>query len=281
MARMVARGDWNVYTGQFFPHFESSRHVITSSEAFKSIKSWHTRWISGDWGYEHPHCVLWHAQDEHGAVLTYRELWDRRVGEEELGQRITAANRGEKLTAFCFSWEAGKLSPRSQPQVPKSMMQIVSDALGPGIPKPYPADSSPGTRISGARLMSQLLESDMWKISDACPQLIACLPTLIRNEDNAEDVLKVDYAENEIGDDPYDAARMGLQHMLMSPMLPATVIAERKVAAYAAEKGKEVEDLDINSLAQLHRRALSQEHDRRNKRRGGLGRIRRPQNGGV
>jgi hypothetical protein len=279
MARMVARGDWEVYTGQFFPQFTEQRHVITAAEAQKRIKNWHTKWLSGDWGYEHPHAVYKHAQDENGFVITYGELCDRRVGETELGHRITEFCGSEKFNAFCFSWDAGKLSPRSQPSLPKSMMQLVADGLGPGIPKPYPADSSPGSRISRARLTSQLLDSDMWAISDACPKLIGCLPTLIRNEDNPEDVLKVDFTTNEIGDDPYDGASMGLQHMGQAGIVPVTVMAERRVAQYAKEMGKDVEELDINTAAQLMRRASVQEQRRRNKRRGGLGRVWRPQTG--
>lgn len=280
MARMVARGDWNVYTGQFFPNFESTpgRHVVEHRELLKRINRWDTKWLSGDWGYEHPHAIYKFAQDQEGIVRIFGELWDRRVNEEELGRRITEFCAGTKFTAFPFSWDAGKLSPRSQPSLPKSMMQLVADSLGKGIPKPYPADSSPGSRVSGARLFSQMLDADMLEISDACPHLIECLPTLVRDEDNQEDVLKVDFSQNGIGDDPYDGARMGLQHMLREGKVPATVMAEKKVAQYAKDQGKEVEELDINTVAQLHRRALRQEHIRRNRRRGGLGKIWRPQN---
>jgi hypothetical protein len=283
MARMVARGDWEVYTGQFFPQFESvpGRHVIPHLDLLKRIKPWHNKWLGGDWGYEHPHAVYKLAQDENGKVRFYGELWNRRVAETELGRKITDFCAGEKFNAFAFSWDAGKQSPRSQPNNPKSMMQLLSDALGQGVPKPYPADSSPGSRISRARLFSQMLDADMIEISDECPKLIQCLPTLIRDEDNTEDVLKVDYAgDQSIGDDAYDGASMGLQHMGQVGLVPVTVLAERKVAAYAESLGKEVEDLDINTLAQLSRRALTQEHRLRHKRRGGLGRIWRPQTGG-
>lgn len=283
MARMVARGDWEVYTGQFFPQFESvpGRHVKPAAELLKAIKPWHSRWLGGDWGFEHPHALYWLAQDEHGKVRVYREQWDRRIGETELGQILTDRSAGEKLNAFSFSWDAGKLSPRSASDLPKSMMQMVADALGPKMPKPYPADSSPGSRVSGARLMSQLLDADLLEISDACPKLIECLPGLIRDEDNTEDVLKVDFAGNgvQLGDDPYDGLRMALQHMGQAGLVPVTVLAERKVAQYAETMGKEVEDMDINTLAQLQRRALFQETRRRNKRRGGLGRTWHPQTG--
>lgn len=279
MARKVAHGDWDVYTGQYFPQFEPARHVIGKAEADKRIKSWHTRWLSGDWGYEHPAAFHWHAKDEHNRIITYRELWDRRVGETEWGERISKASAGERLNSFPFSWDAGKLSPRSVPKYPKSIVQLVSDALGEGVPKPHPADSSPGSRMSGFRLMSQLLDADMWLISDACPKLIQCLPSLIRDEDDSENVLKVDYSDNEIGDDPADSARMGLQNEFGSVFVPPAIVAERRVAEYAQKVKKEVDDLDINTLAQLHRRALAQETRKRRARKGGLGRIFRPQTG--
>jgi len=76
--------------------------------------------------------------------------------------------------------------------------------------------------------MDQLLQADMWQIADACPRLIQCIPTLIRDEDNEEDVLKVDYEENEIGDDAADSARYGLQNMLSPAFKPKHIeLAER------------------------------------------------------
>lgn len=224
-------GKWGVFQGQFFPHFSRERHVRPDAEILAMLKPWYVYTISGDWGFDHPHSIHFHAQDEHKRVITFHELWDREVHETELGRRITAAAAGHKFRSFAFSWDAGKLSPRAKLNAPKSMMQLVADSLGTGIPKPHPADSSPGTRISGARLMSQVLESDMWLVSDACPKLIECLPTLVRDPDNTEDVLKVDFSENGIGDDPYDSARMGLQHMLGSSLKPERVLLEEKLAS--------------------------------------------------
>jgi hypothetical protein len=272
-------GKWDSFQGQFFQQWDRKRHVITREEAGQRVQPWHKKWPSGDWGFEHPHAVLWHAQDEHGRVITYRELWGRRTNETDLGKKIGEKSGGDKLRhGFVFSWDAGKLSARSDPKFPKSISQMLADALPDGHPKPHPADSSPGSRIAGARLMSDLLDNDMWQISEDCEMLIKCMPTLLRDPDNPEDVLKVDYSSNQIGDDPYDAARMGLQYMLGSSVPPVAVVAERRIAQYAKARGTEVEELDPNTVAQLHRRATQQEKVRRNKRRGGLGRIWRPQN---
>lgn len=224
-------GSWDVFQGQYFPNWDPKRHVITRQEALDRIKPWHKKWISGDWGFDHPHSFHWHCQDEQGRVITYREQFGRKMGEVELGKLLGQMNAGDKTIAFPFSWDAGKLSPRSQAKYPKSIIQMLSDAVPAGVPRPHPADSSPGSRTSGARLMYQLLDSDMWQITEDCPQLIACIPTLVRNPDNTEDVLKVDYSENYIGDDSYDSARMGLQYMLGAARKPAEVLMEEHAAS--------------------------------------------------
>lgn len=222
-------GKWDVFQGQYFPNFDSAKHIISRQEAWDRIKPWHKRWISGDWGFDHPHCFHWHAIDERGSVITYREQWGREMGETELGKLIGRLNGGEKPVAFPFSWDAGKLSSRSSPKYPKSIIQMLSEALPDGLTRPHPADSSPGSRVAGWRLMSQLLDAGMWQIvEEDCPKLIECIPTLVRNPDNTEDVLKVDYSENYIGDDAADSARMGLQYMLGSSRRPqAEVIREQ------------------------------------------------------
>ena len=224
-------GKWDVFQGQYFPQFDPQKHVISAERAKELIKPWHTKWMSGDWGYDHPHAIYWHSQDEKGVVTTYRELWGRMKGETELGKDITEQSGSERLIAFPFSWDAGKLSKRSDRSFPKSITQMLTDALGKEMPRPFPADSSPGSRISGWRLMSQLLDSGMWQISEDCPRLIECIPSLLRDGDNTEDVRKTDWTENNIGDDPADAARMGLQFMLGASRRPEIDIMRERAAA--------------------------------------------------
>ena len=224
-------GKWDVFQGQYFPQFDHSRHVIPIEEARKQMRPWHKRWLSGDWGYDHPHAVYKHVVDEQNRVITFGEMVGRQVGETELGKRITASCSDGKYVSFPFSWDAGKQSKRSAKEAPKSIVQMLNDALGQGIPKAFPADASPGSRISGWRLISQLLDSGQWQIADDCPKLIECLPTLMRDPKNTEDVLKVDFDENGIGDDPADSVRMGLQFMLGRSKKPAEeVIREQAMA---------------------------------------------------
>lgn len=218
-------GKWNIFKGQYFTNFSYERHTVPSETL--RIEKWWKKWISCDWGYDHPLTVHWHAQDDRGRVITYRELWGREFDEIDLGKRITDMSAGEKLDCFPFSWDAfGKLNKTTR----KSITEMIGSAMPAGMPKPTPADASPGSRISGWRLMHHMLNAGDWSISRDCPRLIECLPSLVRDDKNPEDVLKVDYPENYIGDDPADCARYGLQYMLGASYKPRDVQLEEKLA---------------------------------------------------
>lgn len=211
-------GKFDVFLGQYFPNFSYERNTLEHADI--KMERWHKRWISSDWGYDHPWAVHWHAQDEFGNVTTYREFVAREMGEAEMARKISELSEGETISAFFLSWDAfGALNPRTK----KSVLWQLSENLGKHVPRPTPQDKSPGSRISGWRLMHQLLDSGVWQISRNCPKLIETLPSLIRDEKNPEDVLKVDYNENGIGDDTADSARYGLQNMLSGSVKPREV----------------------------------------------------------
>lgn len=225
-------GKWGQFEGQYFQNFRYEKDTIDASEVI--IMPWHKRWISGDWGFDHPACFHWHAEDENGQVVTYREFWSIGLGEAELGREIGKLSVGEDIKSFFLSWDAfGKLNKATR----KPITQLIAEELPRGWPAPRPADASPGTRISGWRLMHQLIEAGQWKISRACPKLIECLPTLVRDmQRNSEDVLKVDHSDNYIGDDPADSARYGLAEMVAVVRKPANVrVAERVTQIREAE----------------------------------------------
>jgi len=227
-------GKWDIFQGQYFPNFSFDRHTVAALTAEGKptipLQSWYKRWLSCDWGYDHPACVHLHAKLEDGRIYTYAELWGREIGETGLGIKIGQMCQGQKISDFVMSWDAfGKLNKVTQ----KSITEMVGDALPHGIPKPTPGDASPGSRISGWRNMYNLLDSGGWIISRDCTKLIECIPTLVRDmERNTEDVLKVDYSENYIGDDAADCARMGLQHELQIAGVPMQVKLDRRAAEF-------------------------------------------------
>ncbi|HEV2314447.1 MAG TPA: phage terminase large subunit [Candidatus Acidoferrales bacterium] len=57
--RAFLEGDWSVFAGQYFTNFDPSRSVIRAESI--AAETWWPRWISIDWGFEHPAAIYWHT----------------------------------------------------------------------------------------------------------------------------------------------------------------------------------------------------------------------------
>jgi hypothetical protein len=60
LRRAFLDGDWDVFAGQYFDKFDTSRHVARAEQI--DWKPWWPRWISIDWGFEHPFAAYWHTE---------------------------------------------------------------------------------------------------------------------------------------------------------------------------------------------------------------------------
>ena len=226
-------GDWNVFAGQYFNNFDYGRHTARPEEL--RLEPWWPRWISVDWGFQHDSAVYWHCavpvasrpvipsearnpgkynascsdpsvatlpQDDNsrasGArIVTYREFVQNGLSPRMLAQAIAERSGRENISEIFLSPDA--FAHRTSEA---SIAEQLGDVLASnGLPRPAPADDD---RVGGWALMYDLLRSESWLISEACSQLIACIPQLVRDDPRVEDIRKVD------GDDPADAARYGL-----------------------------------------------------------------------
>jgi phage terminase large subunit len=213
LRRAFLDGDWNVFAGQYFDIFEFGRHTARPEEV--RLEPWWPRWISIDWGFQHPSAVYWHcavpvemvkhgprANAQAGAssearIVTYREFVQSGLSPRMLAQAIAERSGRERISEVFLSPDA--FAHRT---AEASIAEQLGEVLGAcGLPRPSPADDD---RVGGWQLMYQLLECDTWTITENCGRLIECLPTLVRDERRIEDIRKVD------GDDPADAARYGL-----------------------------------------------------------------------
>ncbi|PYT53888.1 MAG: hypothetical protein DMG43_07800 [Acidobacteria bacterium] len=236
LRRAFLEGDWNVFAGQYFDVFEYGRHTARPEEL--RLEPWWPRWISIDWGFQHPSAVYWHCAvpGRSSSVIPS----EARNLSSSFGQRDpSVASRFERaestlprddnpcrIVTYREFVQSG-LSPRMLAQAiaersgrerinevflspdafahrtsEASIAEQLGDVLVPnGLPRPSPADDD---RIGGWQLMYQLLESDSWVIAENCAKLIECLPQLVRDDRRVEDIRKVE------GDDPADAARYGL-----------------------------------------------------------------------
>jgi hypothetical protein len=95
--------------------------------------------------------------------------------------------------------------------------------------------------------------------------LIECIPTLVRDmARNTEDVLKIDYSENYIGDDPADCARYGLHHMMRRAVKPDQVKLEERVQESEVLSRRESEP-GVADRRPRREEALCQTHKRASK----------------
>jgi phage terminase large subunit len=228
LRRAFLDGDWEVFAGQYFDNFDVTRHIARAETV--DWKPWWPRWISIDWGFEHPSATYWHAaapgRDEiapRQSVITYREYVTHRTAPRDLAHEIiarsvaqasacaplpghnsfdlgsrTISHTHEKIDAIYLSPDA--FARRTDEASIADQMGDVFAAAG--FPRPIPADND---RIGGWMLMYQMLDADEWLLTDNCIELIRTIPTLVRDMARIEDIEKMD------GDDPADAARYGLK----------------------------------------------------------------------
>jgi phage terminase large subunit len=209
LRRAFLDGDWNVFAGQYFDVFEFGRHTVRAEEL--RLEPWWPRWISIDWGFQHPSAVYWHcavpapltkgvaAQEraDGAGIITYREFVQSGLSPRMLAQGIAERSGRERISDVFLSPDAFA-HRTSEASIAEQLGEVFTAC---GLPRPAPADDD---RIGGWQLMYQLLESDSWLITDNCAKLIDCIPQLVRHDGRVEDIRKVD------GDDPADAARYGL-----------------------------------------------------------------------
>jgi len=219
MRKPYLEGDWNVLAGQYFP-FEKSKYEIQPPK----LERWWPKWISGDWGWKHPMCWHWHTRQDDGKILTYREWWAQEFDERLIGAELGRRSEGETIDAIYLGPDAW---------AKRSSQHTIAEEINAGLPRGMPqCEQADNDRIGGARLLYNLLKSDMLGISVECPKLLECLPEMIHGEDKElEDVLKVDWSPGHIGDDPYDSERYGIKSYLHTGSLPLEVKVEQRVEA--------------------------------------------------
>ena len=239
LRRAFLEGDWEVFAGQYFDRFDPATHAVRPETI--AWKAWWPRWISIDWGFEHPAAAYWHAAvpqgaqnrkgaaandgareganqrdgEARGTVVTYREYVTRRTAPRELAREIVARSIGEREIR---SGSAGETADAGREKIDAVYLSpdafahrtdeaSIADQMGDvfasaGWPRPVPADND---RIGGWMLMYQMLNSGEWRLTENCTELIRTLPGLVRDPARVEDIEKMD------GDDTADAARYGLK----------------------------------------------------------------------
>jgi phage terminase large subunit len=197
MAKAYAEGSWDVFAGQYFDNWRAD--CMVEREESWDLQPWHTRWLSIDWGFEHPACCHWHALPEDNRTRTYREFQQNHLSPRMLAQGIIERTRDEeRITSIYLSPDAFA-KRTSEASIAEQMGDVFTQK---GWPRPIAADDD---RVGGWMLMYQMLDAGQWIIGSGCRELIKGLPLLVRDPLKIEDVQKME------GDDAADCARYGLK----------------------------------------------------------------------
>lgn len=215
MAKAYAEGSWDVFAGQYFDVFNTEKHVQWTPD----LDAWTARWISIDWGFNHPSAVYWHATIEEGNHVTYREFVQNNLTPKMLAAAILERTGSEKIQNVYLSPDA--FARRTNYETVAS--QLDDEFRRVGLPSVEPADND---RVGGWMLMYGLLREGQWHIDPRCPKLIEGMQAATRDDPpHQEDILKAE------GDDPIDSARYGIKSRLSLAPIPRSVQIERRVTS--------------------------------------------------
>ncbi len=170
-------GSWNVFEGQFFPEFDTSRHVCETSDVPSNVSCF----TAIDYGFDMLAALLL-CTDGDGNIYVIRERCVSGLTLGEAAREVAELCRGYPVQlAVCSPdlWNRRQDSGKSGFEI----MQAVS-----GMPPMVSADDR---RIQGWRVLREYLgahdNSPTLKICRCCEELIRCLPLLLFDSSRPED----------------------------------------------------------------------------------------------
>lgn len=199
--RAYLEGDWNVFEGQYFKEFRESLHVIDPVNPSNARR----RVICLDYGFTNPSAVYWLAQDNHGDVVCYRELYVTGLTYKQLALRVKAMTPASEQISVTVVDPAivNKPSETTGTSGSDEMKAVGLRVKG--------ADNS---RLKGWQVVRQFLQpyedpnskqvTASLKITSNCSNLIRTLPELVHDKTDVEDL------DSKGEDHAADALRYGL-----------------------------------------------------------------------
>jgi len=262
----LKEGIWGVAGGYFARGWDEEELVY--EEGTEEIAYWHKRWLSADWGYEHPAAIYKHAMRDDGDVLTYDELLVKHKAPEDLAEVIVDFCREElrqnvKFQSFALSHDAfasnttKSYGADSRPVATRMTPTIVAA----GLPAPH---NSGRDKLGREQLMLQLMtkridigedsegnpfEIPAWKISRKCSHLIEVIPRAPRDDLNVEVIAEF------LGDDPLQGAGYGLYDIFGRPA------AKPKEEVFRERVRPLVEDVPVPNYSMIHLNRVKFEQD--------------------
>ena len=223
--------------GQYFECFDAYEHVIDLREDPEAIiwQPWQPVWGSQDWGMGHANAAYLFTKALVRTLGTNYKL--KTVCFKEI---VTTGKKTDKewaslFKSMCrvpdgkgnvievkpksifFSHEKFNLQMKGAGHSPAD--EYSRELRAVGLP---PVTRAAQDRVGGASMIYNMLRNGELVILDTCKDIINAFPSLMRDPDNIDDVLKVSTR----GDDCYDAFRYGIYGMYRSRAKPEEISIE-------------------------------------------------------
>lgn len=219
----LAEGNWDVFEGTYFDFDIRPGHGVLPYRRVPDTDTF--KFLSLDWGYAEPACVLWWELMPSGRLIAYRELYVTRLSPKELAQKIMdmspVSERYEHIACPPEIW-GKKIELDGGGESIQSLMQTVfSDRI--------PMIKAPNARIPGwlklKEYMSKAGDGRPWlQLSPVCENTIRTIPAMIyrseeRGHGNVEDL-------DDRGEDHCaDSCRYAVMTLQNSPQSTSEIIS--------------------------------------------------------
>ncbi len=181
LRRAWLMGDWNVFAGQYFPEWKAEKHTCQPFE----IPSWWRKYRAFDYGLD-MFAALWGAVDENGHIYVYREYCESGLVVSKAAKKLKELSGDEKYYAT--------LAPPDMRSRQKDSGMSMSELFSrEGVPLSYAANSRVDGWMQIKELMSEKEQGDgsvspSITVFTSCRELIRCIPLLMHDERNPQDV---------------------------------------------------------------------------------------------
>jgi len=185
----LAEGRWDVFEGTYFENFDPRPgHGVLWN--IRKPDTFTMKFLSMDWGYSDPACILWYEVTPMGRIYIYRELYTTRRSPKELAADILAlCPEGEEymhLVASPEIWgKTADMEGGGQP-IAESMQEILKNKI---IMKKANNARVPGWLKVREFLFKAPGDGLPWlQISPNCTNLILEFPAAVHDDRKVEDI---------------------------------------------------------------------------------------------
>ena len=222
--------------GQYFECFDPYEHVINLREDPEAIvwQSWQPVWGSQDWamgGHSNAAYLFTKAMVRRGVGKDYKlktvcfketVLTGGKTHREwaSIFKKMCKLPDGTLVTPKAIFFSHEKFSKQVTGHTPADEYSAVLKEVG--LPAVTRAAAAAGDRVGSASMVYNMLKNGELVILDTCIDIINAFPSLMRDPDNMDDVLKVATR----GDDCWDGFRYGVYGMYRSRKKPAMITIE-------------------------------------------------------